>query len=328
MAQFNRTGITNLIRHENGTYYLQAKIGGQKVRRTLKTKSKDMARHILPKKLQELRAKAAAATPILKDAPATILEYVENWKILQTKRTDIEESTKGSYRDIAKWITKRFPNDGRPTDFTADLWNEIVDEYSPGAANKMLIMIRGIGKLMVDDGHLLTNPFADVKPLKARPAQVEPLSLEEMQEVIDSIRAQKRIYSEEAADFVAVLAFSGIRVGQARALAADDVKRDSLRVRSGVKGSKGAETRMLPLNRLLRPVLRKRLKAGCDPIFKMHSPREALNNAVDRLGLPKQRIHDLRHFFATYCIEQGVDIPTVSRWLMDKEYVCQANFAE
>ncbi|MES2706748.1 MAG: tyrosine-type recombinase/integrase [Verrucomicrobiota bacterium] len=25
--------------------------------------------------------------------------------------------------------------------------------------------------------------------------------------------------------------------------------------------------------------------------------------------------HDLRHFFATVCIESGVDIPTVSRWL-------------
>jgi integrase len=25
--------------------------------------------------------------------------------------------------------------------------------------------------------------------------------------------------------------------------------------------------------------------------------------------------HDLRHLFATRCIEAGVDIPTVSRWL-------------
>jgi integrase len=25
--------------------------------------------------------------------------------------------------------------------------------------------------------------------------------------------------------------------------------------------------------------------------------------------------HDLRHLFATRCIESGVDIPTVSRWL-------------
>jgi integrase len=29
--------------------------------------------------------------------------------------------------------------------------------------------------------------------------------------------------------------------------------------------------------------------------------------------------HDLRHLFATVCIESGVDIPTVSRWLGHKD---------
>jgi integrase len=29
----------------------------------------------------------------------------------------------------------------------------------------------------------------------------------------------------------------------------------------------------------------------------------------------KTKHHDLRHLFATRCIESGVDIPTVSRWL-------------
>ena len=29
--------------------------------------------------------------------------------------------------------------------------------------------------------------------------------------------------------------------------------------------------------------------------------------------------HDFRHFFAIICLESGVDIPTVSRWLGDKD---------
>jgi Phage integrase family len=29
--------------------------------------------------------------------------------------------------------------------------------------------------------------------------------------------------------------------------------------------------------------------------------------------------HDLRHLFVTICIESGVDIPTVSRWLGHKD---------
>jgi integrase len=29
--------------------------------------------------------------------------------------------------------------------------------------------------------------------------------------------------------------------------------------------------------------------------------------------------HDFRHLFATTCIESGIDIPTVSRWLGHKD---------
>jgi integrase len=34
-----------------------------------------------------------------------------------------------------------------------------------------------------------------------------------------------------------------------------------------------------------------------------------------RLSIPRFTHHDLRHAFATACIEAGVDIPTVSKWL-------------
>ena len=42
---------------------------------------------------------------------------------------------------------------------------------------------------------------------------------------------------------------------------------------------------------------------------------------TDARNLDKERIthHDLRHLFATRCIESGVDVPTVSRWLGHKD---------
>ena len=36
-------------------------------------------------------------------------------------------------------------------------------------------------------------------------------------------------------------------------------------------------------------------------------------------GFPRFTHHGLRHFFATACVESGVDIPTVSRWLGHKD---------
>jgi site-specific recombinase XerC len=37
------------------------------------------------------------------------------------------------------------------------------------------------------------------------------------------------------------------------------------------------------------------------------------------MTIPRITHRDLRHLFATRCIESGVDIPTVSRWLGHKD---------
>ena len=47
--------------------------------------------------------------------------------------------------------------------------------------------------------------------------------------------------------------------------------------------------------------------------------QKAIDTACKKLGLARITHHDLRHLFATRCIESGVDIPTVSRWLGHKD---------
>lgn len=315
MSQFTRTGITNLIRHRSGNYYLEVKVRGVKIRRCLNTRSKDLARHLLPEKIKTVQADALRVMPMGSEHPATVLGYLAQWRARQMARVDIEESTKGNYLEISKWLERRFPEDAEPKQMAVGLWEEVAGEYAPSPANNIGGMLKAIAEEMVKDGHLLSNPFAGIAHLKARRAIVEPLSIKQVLAVIESIRKAGRHYSEESADFVQVLAFSGLRVGQVRGLVPGDVGAKNLSVRSGVTGSKGADARRLPLNRHLEPVLRKRVAYGCNPLFTIHSPREALNNATRRLGLPKQRVHDLRHFFATHCIELGVDVPTLSRWL-------------
>ncbi len=40
-----------------------------------------------------------------------------------------------------------------------------------------------------------------------------------------------------------------------------------------------------------------------------------MDHAAAKVGMSRITHHDLRHLFATQCIESGIDIPTVSRWL-------------
>ena len=51
------------------------------------------------------------------------------------------------------------------------------------------------------------------------------------------------------------------------------------------------------------------------PIASVKSAKKCLQTACRNLGFPHFTHHDFRHFFATTCIESGVDIPTISRWL-------------
>jgi integrase len=44
-----------------------------------------------------------------------------------------------------------------------------------------------------------------------------------------------------------------------------------------------------------------------------------MGRAATMVGMPRITHHDLRHLFATRCVESGVDIPTVSRWLGHKD---------
>ena len=44
-----------------------------------------------------------------------------------------------------------------------------------------------------------------------------------------------------------------------------------------------------------------------------------MTHAAEKIGMKRITHHDLRHLFATICIESGVDIPTVSRWLGHKD---------
>lgn len=121
--------------------------------------------------------------------------------------------------------------------------------------------------------------------------------------------------AEELADHTEVLAFSGMRKGEAvGATVADDLG-DEFKI----KGTKSASSaRTIPVTAALRAVLDRvesRRKGPRDRLVVTAEPGKALKRACARLGLPPMRNHDLRHFFASACISSGVDIPTVSRWL-------------
>ncbi len=120
------------------------------------------------------------------------------------------------------------------------------------------------------------------------------------------------------ADLIEFLAFSGARIGEARVSTWDDVKFQSNMI--WLHGTKSEDSdRQIPMPAALREfLLRLKGESSETPqgkILKTDSAKKCLATACKKLTFPKFTHHDFRHFFATTCIESGVDIPTVSRWL-------------
>ena len=142
--------------------------------------------------------------------------------------------------------------------------------------------------------------------------------------------AWRKDRANEAAEHARFLAFSGMRLSEANRMTWDDLRSDSLRVQgvAVVKGRAMRQTKtrasdrsvpIVPAMRALIDEIRTTRKAAglalSGRILVPHTSLNALRGACKRLGIPRMKHHDLRHYFATTCIEAGVDMPTLSRWL-------------
>jgi integrase len=89
-------------------------------------------------------------------------------------------------------------------------------------------------------------------------------------------------------------------------------------------GTKNWELRRVPLipdaRTLFERMRRERAEEPLNAkVFLVRECQKALDRACKKVGTDRITHHDLRHLFATRCIESGVDIPTVSRWLGHKD---------
>lgn len=85
-------------------------------------------------------------------------------------------------------------------------------------------------------------------------------------------------------------------------------------------GTKNSEERVVPMIPELESMLMKMRQERADEsqdtaVMKVHECQKSMDRAAKIVGMERITHHDLRHLFATICIESGVDIPTVSRWL-------------
>jgi integrase len=248
---------------------------------------------------------SAALKPRTKDYCRMLLEFIyRSWPALAG--TDVRKVTA---RDCETWLV------------------DYGKRYAPTVFNNSIAVLRAVFQEAIGTGARFNNPAANLSRIKVRAKQLDLPSREEFLRFVETIRTAGARQSKDCANLVRFLAYSGVRIGEAKNVTWADVNfsRRQLHVRGDPKtGTKNGEARFVPmipeLEQMLTEMRAERAQeVSTKTVMRAFECQISMTNAAAKIGMKRITHHDLRHLFATICIESGVDIPTVSRWLGHKD---------
>jgi integrase len=205
------------------------------------------------------------------------------------------------------------------TGFVAPNTRTVRKGMSVSAFNKCVDVLRSVLEIAREQGVVPRNVAAAMPKARMRQKRLDLPSSSQFEEIVHCIGTAGARWSRDCADMARFLAFSGARLREATALRWRDV--DSARKRLTIAGTKTASSdRRIPIFPPLAALIAEmRARRGEEPpdtpILRVSECLVSLESACAKVGVATLTHHDLRHLFATNCIESGVDVPTVSRWL-------------
>jgi integrase len=334
---WNKTGKDNLVRHKSGRYYARVYAKGKEVWKSLKTSHYSVAQARLAEFLKDHRQRVGnggGGKDSLVSAKMTFGEAATSHMRDLDDNVKIKPRTRDYYRERLRALEKSWPNLSKteirkitPGDCKA--WAGRYGRISsPTNYNNTVALLRHVFAVAVEAGVIYANPAGAVKRVQLRTKEIALPSSEKFNAMVEEMRNGHGRFSRDCADFVEGLAYSGMRKGEANALEWRDLDFDANEIvvrGDAVTGTKGGEgwrrVPMIPDARTLFERMRnERPGESLDAkVFRVGECQKALDRACQKVGADRIVHHDARHLFATRCIESGVDIPTVSRWLGHKD---------
>jgi len=303
----------------SGVFFARAKVNGTVKRASLETDVFTTAKDRLRAKMKELR-EPTAELGTFAEARLRYMEDIDSNHALAPK-------TKHYWHQRADTLLKSWPglDKLKVADITEPMcrkWGKnFTEAYEPITFNNTLSLLRNILKLAGVKND--KNPAMNLKRLGVKPKQLTLPEPEQFEAIVKTVREAGARQSQDCGDFIQFLAFSGCRISEAHRVTWGDVdfERGEIRIHNAKrsKTTSAHDWRFVPIIPAMRTLL-ERLYAEQDPkptdrVCGVGECENSLTNACKKKGVPRITHHDLRHLFATRCIEAGVDIPTVSRWL-------------
>ncbi|WP_321387512.1 site-specific integrase [uncultured Enterococcus sp.] len=291
-------------------------------------------------RLAELKVQYIASYGSLKIYEGTLEQWLWFW-LNGPMRSRIKVSTYSSYQlRIRKYIlpflgqTKLI--DLKPNQIQAFVTHLGDQQISGSSIRSIITVLKSALNQAVVDNHLLKNPCQNIAIKKSDVDDIRALTKEE-QKRIEQAALQEPICSP-----IIVALYTGMRIGEISGLKWSDIdfkngriavnrtlyrttlddKRGKTQIVIDVPKTKSSK-RMIPIaGNLKEYLLSKKTAATSDYVIscRKHFAEPRLINyrfkkTLKNTGLDHIHFHMLRHTFATRCIEQGIDIVTISKLL-------------
>lgn len=342
---WQKTPCANLIRYvPSGTYYARLRVKGKLIRKCLKTDVLSVAKLRLGD-FEKQERQRAESTEGVANGKMTVGDAIKIHKQRIAGDASLKPRTK-DYHDqqitalLKSWpgLEKKLIRDLNKTDclnwaarFSATGGKRgpagETRNASPTALNHTIGILRALLEVGIEVGARYDNPAKFIKRASERPKQLTLPEPEQFEKFVAEIENGGSGFSQPCADLVRFLAYGGFRKSEAAQITWADCDFDKAEIvvrgdpETGTKNWSIRRVPMIPdMAALLQGIRAERPEAApSERVMKVAECQKAMDRAAKVIGMARITHHDLRHLFATRCIESGVDIPTVSRWLGHKD---------
>lgn len=330
-----RTKVTNLYRHKSGVYYARISHGDKKTWRSLKTSVQAVAKSELEKLLQDFshQAEVRQSSPVMEKMTGKEAFWIREKQV--SDDPSMKKSTRKYWNEIMAAVKKSWP-ELQTTELRkvsveqCQHWaGKIQSAMSPTRFNNSVSLLKAIFEIAIKKGVRRSNPAAELKRQRVRSKDLTGRlpTRDLFDRWVSEMRRPNARFSKACADLVEFLAYTGVRIGEVQWILwkhCDFSVGEILVVGSPKEATKNGDIRRIPMipacRDLLERIKKDRLSATpAEKVIEVKEAQKAMNRSCAIVKMERITHHDLRHLFATMCIESGVDIPTVSRWLGHKD---------
>jgi integrase len=319
----------------SGRYYYRLHAGGRQHWGSLDTTDFKIAGQRLRKKVEEIKG-AGSALANVNTGRGTVGHLIEIFQAAVKNNTGKNSATKHFDGQQIAVIKRTWPelsglrirdiDKAMVEDWAANrLRTEKGGEYSANRFNTCIDTLRNILEIGVENGVIAKNPVNGLGKRIAPPDQLVLPTSEQFAKLLETLRGTGVWCSQQYADLVAFLAYTGARISEARGCLWEHVEAENIvfygKGRGGVK-----KMRRVPITPALRLLLddlkaNKRHYRGNreNHVLALTEVDRALKAACKKLNLQPLSNHDFRDYFATRAIEGGADLFSLQKWLGHKK---------